>query len=109
MPWLLFDEKVLSSIATTRHQHPLDKTTYDESMIERTELVMSVKFVHTFGRVEPMDAIFLDEDFKILKIKTLGSSQIKFSPLKSKALIKTNRGNACRWNIDVGDSLEVRS
>ena len=108
MPWLLFDEKVLSSIAATQNRASLNETIHEESKFEGTELVMSAKFVHTFGSIEPLDAIFLDEHFTILKIKTLGSSQIKFSPLKAKAVIKTNKGNACRWNIDVGDSLEVR-
>ncbi|HJP16144.1 MAG TPA: hypothetical protein QF762_04175 [Acidimicrobiales bacterium] len=109
MPWLLLEEKVLSSITTPKQSHHLGQITDEENATEGAELVMSAKLVHTFRKVSQMDAIFLDESFKILKIKTLTSSCIKFSPLKTKAIIKTRKGNASRWGIQVGDLLEVRS
>ena len=56
-----------------------------------------------------MDFIFLDESFKILEIKTLIPSRIKFPPLRTKAIVKTNEGDAARWNVQVNDILEIRS
>jgi len=109
MPWLLLEEKVLSSITTPKQSHHLSQITHDEDELEETELVMSAKLVHTFRKVRPIDVIFLDESFRILKMKTSASTCIKFSPLRTKAIIKTRKGNASRWGIHVGDLLEVRS
>lgn len=109
MPWLLLEEKVLSSIEIGSNESFVGQSPHRGGGSEETQLIMSTKLVHTFRRVESEDFIFLDESFKILEIKTLTPSRIKFSPLRTKSIVKTNEGNALRWDVQVDDILEIRS
>ena len=109
MPWLLLEEKVLSSIEIGSNKSFVGQSIHSEGESEETQLVMSTKLIHTFGKVESMDFVFLDESFKILEIKTLAPSRIRFSPLKTKSIVKTNEGNALRWAVQADDILEIRS
>tara|TARA_B100000902_G_scaffold132478_1_gene131097 strand:+ start:47 stop:376 length:330 start_codon:yes stop_codon:yes gene_type:complete len=109
MPWLLLEEKVLSSIEVGSDRSFVGQSLHDGGGSEETQLIMSTKLIHTFRRTKSMDFIFLDENFKILEIKTLIPSRIKFSPLGTKSIVKTNEGDAARWNVQVNDILEIRS
>ena len=109
MPWLLLEEKVLSSIEIGSNKSFVGQSIHGEGESEETQLVMSTKLIHTFGKVESMDFVFLDESFNIIEIKTLAPSRIRFSLLKPKSIVKTNEGNALRWGVQADDILEIRS
>ena len=109
MPWLLLEEKVLSSIEICSNKSFVGQSRHGEEESKETQLVMSTKLIHTFGKAKSMDFVFLDESFKILEIKTLTPSRIRFSPLRTKSIVKTNKGNALRWGVQADDILEIRS
>lgn len=70
-------------------------------------LILPCRQVHTFGMRYPIDAVFLDGEYRVVRVA--GSLKPRrFSPLvwRAKAVLELPAGRAERVGIAVGDQLE---
>jgi uncharacterized membrane protein (UPF0127 family) len=108
MAWLVCDGKVLASceVATTRAERR--KGLLGRSGIEGALLITHTRSVHTVGMQFPIDAIFCDAELMVLAIKHVDRLRLPIPPRGTRNVVETERGAAERWELCVGDQLEVR-
>lgn len=71
-------------------------------------LIPDCKQVHTYFMNYPIDVLFLDSEYKILKKQTLEPWKISPWIYKSKAVLELPKGFAEQKQLQEGDKLEVK-
>jgi uncharacterized membrane protein (UPF0127 family) len=107
MPWIVRDGKVLASaeVASTRAARRtglLGRDGIDGALVLRPAVQ-----VHTVGMRFSIDAIWVDRDGRVLRIKCLGPRRVSRPVMRAEYVIEAESGTAARWGLQVGDVLEV--
>ena len=93
MAWLTRDDQVLASFGTGGVRH-----------------VRGPALVHTFGAARPLDVAWCqgsDETLEVRRIATVGRFRVARPCLRGHAAVVAPAGAFERWNLRVGDRLEV--
>ncbi len=71
-------------------------------------LLKNANGIHTFGVRFPIDVIFLDKDFKVLKLVE-NLKPLRFSPIiwSSKHVLELPAGAAKKYSLTVDDKIEI--
>lgn len=108
MAWLVCDARVLASaeIADTR-------STRRRGLLGRTDLegalvIRPCRAVHTIGMKFPIDVAFLDGDGVVMKTLQMPRHRLGMPVPKARLVIEARAGAFARWNLRVGDVIEVR-
>jgi uncharacterized membrane protein (UPF0127 family) len=57
----------------------------------------------------PIEVVYLDKDSQIIKIRTLHPNRLASPVLRATRVLETEIGAFRRWNLQVGDEIEVRA
>ncbi len=108
MAWLVCDDRVLATleIATGWRERAVGLLGRDE--LDRALLLRPALSVHTLGMRFPIDVAYLDRDFVVLKMVTMGRHRIGLPVLRARAVLEAEAGSFARWGLMPGDRLEVR-
>ncbi len=108
MPWLLRDGEVLASveIATTRRARRRGLLGRDG--IDGAMLLSPARAVHSIGMEFPLDVAWCDRDLRVLRVARLPRRRMTRLVVRSHAVLEAESGAFARWNLAVGDQLELK-
>lgn len=106
--WLVRDGRVLAAleVATTRRSRRRGLLGRDG--IEGALLLSPARSVHTFGMRFPIDVAHLDRDGIVLRTTRMRPGRLGAFVWRSRSVLECESGSLERWNVDVGDELEIR-
>jgi uncharacterized membrane protein (UPF0127 family) len=108
MAWLLRDGDVLASLDVARSWRDRSKGLLGRDGIQGALWIEPARGVHSVGMRFTIDVAFCDRDGVVLKIVTLRPYRLALPQLKSRAVVEAEAGSFARWNLKVGDELEVK-
>ncbi len=108
MGWLVSEARVLASaeVATdgsSRRRGLLGRDGYEGAFV-----ITSCRWVHTIGMRFPLDVAFVDGDGNVLKIAHMPRYRIGWPVRGGQWVIEAEAGAFERWNLRVGDVVELR-
>ncbi len=108
MPWLLRDGEVLASLelATTRADRR--KGLLGRDGIEGAMLLTPARSVHSLGMRFPLDVAWCDHDLRVVRVARLPRHRMTRPVGRAHAVLEAEAGSFARWNLAVGDALELK-
>jgi uncharacterized protein len=70
-------------------------------------LLRPARSVHTFGMRFPIDVAWCDRDLTVVRVARLRRHRMSRPVLRAHAVIEAEAGAFARWNLTVGDQLEL--
>jgi uncharacterized protein len=106
--WLCVDERVLASadVASTRaarRRGLLRHTTYDGALV-----LPRTRAVHTLGMKFPIDVAYVDRDGVVVELQVMRPWRVGLPRLRARSVIEAEHGSYARWELQVGDRIELR-
>jgi uncharacterized membrane protein (UPF0127 family) len=108
MPWLVRGEEVLAAaeVAVTRKVRRRGLLGRDH--VDGVLVLRPCRQVHTFGMRFPIDIAFCDRDGFVLHISELRPGRISRFVFRASFAIEATAGSFERWQIRLGDVVEVK-
>jgi uncharacterized protein len=108
MTWLLRQGDVLAGAEvvtglTGRTKGLLGQTGYDGAMV-----LPRTRSVHTFGMKFAVDVAFCDKELVVVGVTRLQPWRMSVPRRGGRSVIEAEAGAFERWNLKVGDRLELR-
>jgi uncharacterized membrane protein (UPF0127 family) len=106
--WLVRDGEVLATAEVARTRRERSRGLLGRDGFTGALVFRKCRRVHTIGMRFAIDVAFCDADGLVLRTSTLRPG--RFSPLvwHSKLVIEAEAGAFERWNLRVGDKVEVK-
>ena len=108
MAWLLRDEEVLASLEVAKTRPARRKGLLGRDRFEGALLLMPARSVHTVGMRFPIDVAWCDEELNVLRMARLPRYRVTRAVLHAHAVIEAEAGSFARWDLHVGDHLELK-
>ena len=108
MPWLLRDGEVLASLDVARSRPERARGLLGRDGIPGALWIEPCRSVHTVGMRFAIDVAFCDADGVVLRLRTMHRYRVALPVLKARAVVEVEAGTFARWNLQVGDQLEVK-
>jgi uncharacterized protein len=106
--WLLRDGDVLASLDLARSWRERSKGLLGRDGIEGALWISRARQVHTVGLRFSIDVAFCDREGVVLRTVTMPPYRVSLPVLKARSVIEAEAGAFGRWNLRVGDQLEVK-
>jgi uncharacterized membrane protein (UPF0127 family) len=107
MPWLLRDGEVLASLEVADSRPLRRKGLLGRDGIEGALLLQPARSVHTIGMRFPIDVAWCDRDLTVLRVARLPRNRMTRPVARAHAVLEAEAGAFARWNLTVGDRLEL--
>lgn len=106
--WLVCEGRVLASaeVALSRRQRRTGLIGRRE--FEGALVLPRCNWVHTIGVKFPIDVAFLDADDTVIKVTSMHRMQIGARVSHATTVIEARQGSFDRWNLRVGDCIDIR-
>jgi uncharacterized protein len=106
--WLVSQGRVVASAGRATSRTDRRRGLLGMSAIPEPLLLDPCSWVHTMGMKATIDVAYVDAEGIILRIDTMKPWRV--GPLTRKAhyVIEASSGSFERWNVRVGDTIEVR-
>jgi uncharacterized membrane protein (UPF0127 family) len=109
MPWLLRDGEVLASLEVADSTRARMRGLLGRDELDGALLIERSFQVHTFGMRFPIDVAFLDGQRRVRTlVYDVRPWRLTLPRFGSRAVVEAQAGCFERWNLRVGDELEVR-
>lgn len=105
--WLLRDQVVLASVEVARTRRERRRGLAGRDNIDGV-LLLPVRWIHTFGMRFPIDAIYLDDDFSVVRLSTIPPSRLAAPCWAARQVLEAPAGAIQEWELHVGDVVEIR-
>ncbi len=106
--WLVSEGRVLAAarLATTRTDRR--RGLIGETSISEPLVLQPCSWVHTIGMKVPIDVAYVDVDNVIIGVSTMKPWRIGPYTRRATRVIEASAGSLERWNIGIGNTVEVR-
>ncbi len=108
MAWLLRDGEVLASLEVADSRPARRKGLLGRDGVDGALLLPTARSVHSFGMRFPIDVAWCDRDLNVLRVTRLPRNRMTRSVLRANAVLEAEAGSFARWNLAVGDHLEMQ-
>ena len=108
MPWLLREGEVLASLEVADTRRARRKGLLGRDGIEGALLLTPAKSVHTIGMRFQIDVAWCDQNLDVLRIARLPRRRLSRPVVRSHSVLEAEAGAFARWNLMVGDHLEMQ-
>ena len=109
MSWLLRDGEVLASLEVADSTRGRMRGLLGRDGLDGALLIEKAFQVHTFGMRFPIDVAFLDRQRRVVTVVCdMRPWRITLPRFGSKAVVEAEAGSFERWQLRVGDELEIR-
>ena len=108
MPWLLRDGEVLASLEVAATRSARRKGLLGRDGIEGAMLLQPARSVHSLGMRFPLDVAWCDRELRVVRVAQLAPHRLTRSVLRAHAVLEAEAGSFARWNLVVGDQLELQ-
>ena len=107
--WLVRSGNVLASadVADTpqsRRRGVIGRTELTNAMV-----ITQCKWIHTIGVKIPLDVAYLDALGTVIRTERVKPLRISTPVSRCKTVVEASAGSFERWNLKVGDVIEVRN
>jgi uncharacterized membrane protein (UPF0127 family) len=109
MAWLLRDGDVLASLEVAASPAARRKGLLGRDGLDGALLLQPCRSVHTLGMRFPLDVAWCDRDLVVLRTARLARHRLSRPVWRSGAVIEAEAGTFARWDLQVGQQLEVRT
>ncbi len=108
MAWLLRDGEVLASVEVADTRPARRRGLLGRDGIDGALLLRPARSVHSIGMRFPLDVAWCDRDLHVVRITRLAPHRLTRSVLRANAVLEAEAGSFARWNLAVGDQLELQ-
>lgn len=108
MAWLVRGGEVLASLEVAESFGARLRGLLGRDGLEGALLLRPAKSVHTVGMRFAIDVAFVDEAMTVLDVCTLRPHRVTRTRWKARGVVEAEAGAFARWNLRVGDQLEVK-
>jgi uncharacterized protein len=108
MAWLLRDGEVLASLEVADTRRARRRGLLGRDGIEGALLLRPARSVHSIGMRFPLDVAWCDRELHVVRIARLVPYRMTRSVLRAHAVLEAEAGSFARWNLAVGDQLELQ-
>lgn len=105
--WLLRDGEVLAALEITESREERMVGLLNREGIEGAILIRPARSVHSVGMAFPLDVAFCTKDLVVLRTIRLRPGRMTRPCLRGGCVIEAEHGAFDRWNLRVGDHLEI--
>lgn len=109
MPWLLRDGEVLASLELADDRSARRRGLLGRDGVDGVLMLRPARSVHSFGMRFPIDVAWCDDDLTVLRVAVLPRHRVTRPVLRSRAVLEAEAGSFARWNLTVGDRLEIKA
>ena len=106
--WLVSDARVLASAEVAADGAGRRRGLLGRDGVEGAFVIESCRWVHTIGMRFPLDVAYLDEDGAVLKTARMQRHRVGWPVRGGRWVIEAEAGAFARWNLRVGDVVELR-
>lgn len=106
--WLVSGGRVLASATRTTTRVERRRGLLGRSVIEEPLVIAPCRWVHAVGMKTPIDVAMLDSDGVVLGTATMRPWTLGAPRLRAACVVEAAPGSLARWNIGVGDTVEIR-
>jgi len=106
--WLLREGEVLAALEVTESREERMVGLLNRDGIEGAILIRPARSVHSVGMAFPIDVAFCTRDLVVLRTICLRPGRMTRPCLRGGCVIEAESGAFGRWNLRVGDRLEIR-
>ena len=107
--WLVRDGQVLAAAEEPAGARGRTRGLLGRDGIDGIMVLRPCRNVHTFGMRFAIDVAFCDRDGVVLRTTTLSPRRISPVVLRAAMVLESEAGALARWNVVVGDRLELRA
>jgi uncharacterized membrane protein (UPF0127 family) len=108
MAWLLRDGEVLASAEVASALMAKSRGLLGKKSYEGAMLLRGTRSVHTIGMRFAIDVAFLSDDLRVVATTTLKRHRIALPHRGGRSVLEAEAGAFERWNLVVGDQLEIK-
>lgn len=108
MGWLLRDGEVLASVEVADSRPARRRGLLGRDSIDGALLLVPARSVHTIGMRFPIDVAWLDGELTVLRTTCVRRHRVSRPVLKARSVLEAEAGAFARWNLVVGDQLELK-
>ncbi len=109
MPWLVKEERVIASLEIADSPSKRMRGLLGRAELDGAAMLLApARGVHTFGMRFPLDIAFCDADLVVLEICTVAAHRLTRPRLRARQIIEAEAGAFARWDVRVGDLLDIR-
>lgn len=106
--WLLRDGEVLAALEVTESREERMVGLLNRDGIEGAILIRPARSVHSVGMQFTLDVAFCTKDLVVVRTLCLRPGRMTRPCLRGGCVIEAESGAFERWNLRVGDQLEIR-
>lgn len=108
MAWLLREGEVLASLEVAATRSARRRGLLGRDGIDGALLLRPARSVHSIGMRFPLDVAWCDRELQVVRIARLTPYRMTRSVLRARAVLEAEAGAFARWNLAVGDQLELQ-
>lgn len=109
MAWLLRDGQVLASLEVAETRSARRRGLLGRDGVDGALLLRPARSVHTVRMRFPIDVAWCDDDLVVLRVlPALARNRMTRPVAHSAAVLEAEAGSFARWNLSVGDHLELQ-
>ena len=109
MPWLVRGDRVLASLEVAETPSARARGLLGREGVDGAILLRPARSVHTVGMRFAIDVAHLDDSLRVLRVTRMARHRIGRPVRGARAVLEAAAGCFERWDLSVGDELEVRS
>ena len=109
MPWLVRGGRVLASLEVAETPSARARGLLGREGVDGAILLRPARSVHTVGMRFAIDVAHLDDSLRVLRVTRMARHRIGRPVRGARAVLEADAGCFERWDLSVGDELEVRS
>lgn len=109
MAWLVTEDRVLATLEVADTRRSRLRGLIGRDSIDGAILLEPAKSVHTFGVRFAIDVVFCDADMVILEVVTMEPNRMGRPRPRAHSIVEAAARSFERWNVRVGDQLDVRA
>jgi uncharacterized protein len=106
--WLLREGEVLAALEVAESREERMVGLLKRDSIEGAILIQPARSVHSVGMAFAIDVAFCTRDLVVLRTLCLRPGRMTRPCLRGGCVIEAEAGAFERWNLRVGDRLEIR-
>ena len=106
--WLVSDGRVLAAALRATERPDRRRGLIGTRSVEQPLVIDPCNWVHTFGMKVAIDVVYVDADNVVVGVDTLKPWRIGPYTRKAARVIEASAGSLERWNITIGNTVEVR-
>lgn len=107
MPWLMRDGDVLATLEVVESISHRTRGLLGREGIKGALLLRPARWVHTIGMKFPIDVAFCSSEMRVVATARMPPYRLSLPRLKARCVIEAEAGSFERWNLHLGDTLEV--